>query len=347
MIKKIKYYFLLIWQIILLIAIIIVISNVDLSLYLLRQGKGQFLVIYNTQPLEDVVSSNLLDSNQARKIKLIQEVKYFAEQQFGLKKTNNYSTYYDQHHQPILWMLTACAPFSFDEKYWQFPLLGKVSYKGFFNYNLAQEEAIPLKLKGFDVDIGKVSAWSTLGILSDPILSSMLEDDEGALAELIIHELTHATVYFKSSVDFNENFASFVGRQGALLFIASKYGQQSKQMHQYLKDLKDEDILKEFILKQKVQLAESYKHMPNNLPLIQKMKLKHDKITSIINQLYQLNIYNWPTKLRIARKIRISGNAYFMAFNRYDAKYDELLKSFQHQNSNLKLFIEHAKLQQQ
>jgi predicted aminopeptidase len=320
-----------------------ILSDASLWVYLLRQAKGQLHIIYHTQKVESVLERRNLDTPQQHKIKLIQEVKAYAEAQFGLKKTANYTTFYDQQNKPILWMLTACEPFSFKEKVWYFPILGEVSYKGFFDYNLAQIEAMELKMQKYDVDIGKVSAWSTLGFLSDPILSSMLENDEGELAELIIHELTHATLYFPNSVDFNENFASFVGQQGAIQFIEDKFGKESIQMKNYLKSIKQENTLKLFLLKQKVLLEAYYQTFRKALSNQEKASLKQNKMNEIINQLYFLEGYNWKTKIKIAHKIKVSGNAYFMSFNRYDAQYDKLLTMYHQQNSNLKEFIIYAK----
>jgi len=343
LLKKIKYTISILWQILLLGILLYIMINPALWVYLLRQGKGQFNVLYHTQKVEKVLANKLVSAAQEKKIKLIKEIKIFAEKEFGLAVTNNYTSYFDQHGKPILWMLTACDPFSFKEKVWHFPLLGEVSYKGFFNYDLAIYEANQLKMKHYDVDIGKVSAWSTLGFLPDPILSSMLENDEGALAELIIHELTHATLYFASNVDFNENFASFVGQQGAKLFIEHKYGKHSKQMHQYLTALKMENKLKTFLLEHKVSLEAFYNELDQDLTSQEKLKMKQQKMSQIINELYALEIYNWKTKIRIAHKIRISGNAYFMSFNRYDAQYNKLNALFQQNNNHLKSFINYAK----
>ena len=104
---------------------------------------------------------------------------------------------------------------------WSFPFLGRVPYKGFFDRGAAIEEDSLLRLKGYDTGIGNIRGWSTLGWFKDPILSGMLENSEGALANLIIHELWHGTLYVKDSADFNENLASFAGEQGALLFLQS------------------------------------------------------------------------------------------------------------------------------
>ena len=70
----------------------------------------------------------------------------------------------------------------------------------FFDKQKADNELLSLKNKGYDTDLYAVSGWSTLGFLQDPILSQWLLYSEGKLANLIIHELTHSTLYVKNNV---------------------------------------------------------------------------------------------------------------------------------------------------
>jgi predicted aminopeptidase len=52
----------------------------------------------------------------------------------------------------------------------------------------------------------------------------MMHYDESRLADLILHEMTHATLWIRNEVQFNEEFATFVGRQGARDFLEYIYG---------------------------------------------------------------------------------------------------------------------------
>ena len=49
------------------------------------------------------------------------------------------------------------------------------------------------------------------------------------IASLIIHEETHATLFIKNQVRFNEEMATFFGAEGALRFIRAKFGDSSEQ----------------------------------------------------------------------------------------------------------------------
>jgi predicted aminopeptidase len=50
---------------------------------------------------------------------------------------------------------------------------------------------------------------------------------EADLADLVIHELTHATLFLKGQDQFNEELASFVGSRGALLWLEASQGRDS------------------------------------------------------------------------------------------------------------------------
>jgi predicted aminopeptidase len=49
------------------------------------------------------------------------------------------------------------------------------------------------------------------------------------LADLIIHESVHATVFVKGQAQFNEELAEFVGGEGARLYMESRFGVDSEE----------------------------------------------------------------------------------------------------------------------
>jgi len=69
--------------------------------------------------------------------------------------------------------------------------------------------------------VAGVEAYSTLGRFSDPILDTMLGDDELDLAGTIFHELAHQLIYVKGDSDFNEAFAMTVEQEGVARWLAA------------------------------------------------------------------------------------------------------------------------------
>jgi predicted aminopeptidase len=53
-----------------------------------------------------------------------------------------------------------------------------------------------------------------------------------SIADLIIHEQTHATVFLKGQIQFNEELATFVGWEGALDFIRRRWGEDSEELRE-------------------------------------------------------------------------------------------------------------------
>jgi predicted aminopeptidase len=316
----------------------------QMVIYGLSQGKGQLSIILNTQPIDDVLKDENFPDSLKQKLKLIQEIKKFAVDSIGIYPSNNYSSLYQQDKQAILRVVSACEPYSFTAKEWTFPILGTVSYKGFFNKKEARKEIYALRSKDYDVDVYSPSGWSTLGWLNDPILSNMLYKSDGQLANLIIHELTHSTLYVKSNVTFNENLANFIGEKGAEKFLKYKYGFQSEQYlsYQYSKD--DENIFKDYILKSKDKLDSLYTNIKTEKNVDIKKQKKMLLLTNIVRGVNKLTLHKKQLYFNYSLQIFKEKNAFFMAFSRYDSQYDIFEKEFKEQyQSSLPKYMSYLK----
>jgi predicted aminopeptidase len=100
--------------------------------------------------------------------------------------------------------------------------VGRVPYKGYFDFAEARRQEKALTERGFDARLGASSAFSTLGWFNDPLLPTTLSGDSLTVAETVIHELTHNTYYAPGGAVFNESFANFVGSRGAERFFRSR-----------------------------------------------------------------------------------------------------------------------------
>ena len=105
---------------------------------------------------------------------------------------------------------------------WWFPIVGRVPYKGYFDFAEARRQERELTRRGFDARLGAASAFSTLGWFNDPLLPSTLHSDSLTLVNTVIHELTHNTFYAPGGAVFNESFANFVGSRGAEQFFRDR-----------------------------------------------------------------------------------------------------------------------------
>jgi len=291
----------------------------DLIAYGFLQGKGQLTILWQARPLEEFLSDDHFPDSLKQKLVLIQEVKQYAFDSLGINPSRNYSTMYDQKGEYLLWNVTAAERFAMIPYQWTFPFLGSFPYKGFFEMEKAREEKAKLDSLGYDTHIGPVSGWSTLGWFRDPILSKMLERSEGDLADLIIHELTHGTLYVKDSVEFNENLASFVGRMGAIRFLAFKYGRESKEYFEFTNSEGDYEKIYNHYLIGARKLDSLYQSMEDTMPNAKKEELKAKMILNIMNALDTLNfVARKPIKWNAEGKL--PNNTFFMSYLRYRGK---------------------------
>ena len=198
-------------------------------LYLSRLGWHQSYVTFHSVPVEEVLRSEETDPLTKERVRFIQEVKRYGEGRLGLKRTKNYSKFFDAR-APVLYVITACEKDRLHPYHWDFPIVGRVTYKSFFRVDQAAKEKEFLDRKDYDTFLQPAAAYSTLGWLRDPIFSTMLGWDEGILAQVILHEMVHATVYYKDETDLNEQIATFIGNRGAIDFLTEKYGPGSKEV---------------------------------------------------------------------------------------------------------------------
>jgi predicted aminopeptidase len=314
-----------------------------LLIYGVRQGIGQAKILWKSVPVKKVLNDPQIPDSVKQKLFLIQEIKKYTEDSLGFKPTKNYTTFYDQHNKPLLWVVTACPHFSLEEYKWNFPFVGSVGYIGFFKKKLAEKEAEKLRKKQYDVAVDEVNAWSTLGWFKDPVLSSMLSKPEGELSNLIIHELTHTTVYFKNNNDLSENLATFIGHQGALQFLSYKYGKNSPEYIFYLQRYSDMNKISLHILRGARRLDSLYKN-----PLFQtfaeshKQKLKKQLIREIILQTDTLKLY-YPKRFHNLRlKADSINNAFFIGFKMYKSEQSQIDSIFRNNcRSDIKELIEY------
>ena len=310
--------------------------------YGFSQLLGQISIIRNTEPIENLLINPAFPDSSKERLRLVGRIKRFAIDSLGLTPTENYSTFYDQKGKPLLMNLTAAEKFKLEAYTWNFPVLGSVSYKGFFNFDKGKAEKEELSEKGYDVDYGPVSAWSTLGFFRDPVFSGMLKRNDGQLAELIIHEMTHGTIYLKSSVDFNENLASAVGEYGAERFLEATYGDSSAELVTYVHEEEDYNLYANHFLLGTKALDSLYNAFVNESEAV-KTELKKELIQKIVSTLDTVPFHSAKYKNRFTGS-ELPNNAYFLSFVRYDSQKEEMKKELQGKfGGNVKSYLDSLK----
>lgn len=187
--------------------------------YYSQAVRGHFDVVSQTIPIRDVLADRATPEALRKKLKLVLEVREFAENELKLKAKGHYLNYADLGREAVVYNVFAAPELSLTPKRWWYPFIGRQSYRGYFAKEDAVACATELKEKGFDIYVGSVDAYSTLGWFKDPVLNTWINDDDEEVVSLVIHELTHQRLYIGGDTAFNEAFATAVEIAGTRLWL--------------------------------------------------------------------------------------------------------------------------------
>lgn len=188
---------------------------------------GELSILARRQPIEKLLANPASDEKLKKRLSLILEVREFAQNDLHLPVEHNYLSYVDLKRSYVMWSVFAAPEFSLEPKTWCYPIAGCVAYRGYFSEKDAQQYAGTLEKKDFDVYVGGVSAYSTLGWFDDPVLSTMMHMSETDSAALIFHELAHKLLYVPGDSAFNESFATVVEQEGVRRWLMVKGDRQA------------------------------------------------------------------------------------------------------------------------
>ena len=165
-------------------------------------------------PIEEVIADPATPEEVRERLRVALAAREFAVTELGLPDNGSYSRYVQLERSAVVYNVFAAPEFSLQPKTWCFPVAGCVVYRGYFAEARAQARAEHYAQRGYDTWVGGAAAYSTLGRLEDPLLSSMLYRDDARLAGLLFHELAHQRLYVKGDSAFNEAFATAVEEEG-------------------------------------------------------------------------------------------------------------------------------------
>ena len=107
---------------------------------------------------------------------------------------------------------------------------------------MPQAEGAALRERGYDVYVGGVPAYSTLGWFDDPVLSTFIQYPEAELARLMFHELAHQLLYVKDDTRFNESFAVTVEQAGVERWLAQNGNERERAAYARLQAMRREFV---------------------------------------------------------------------------------------------------------
>ena len=114
-------------------------------------------------PVDVVIADPKTDRDTSTKLSLACELCKFAGKELHLPAEGQYTCYADLGRLYVVWNVFATPEFSLEPKTWWYPILGKLAYRGHFAEDEAHTVAAEFHKEGFDVYIGTIEVYSSLG----------------------------------------------------------------------------------------------------------------------------------------------------------------------------------------
>lgn len=230
-------------------------SSCSLPYYWQAVG-GQMELFTSRTPIERVLDDGALDADTYHVLERVPEILEFASTRLGLPHDGSYRSYVELDRPFVVWNVVAAEEFSIEPVRWCFPFAGCVAYRGYFDAADALDYQRKLQARGLDTFVGGATAYSTLGYLNDPVLSTMLTGGVDGLAGLLFHELAHQKVYVTGASEFNEAYATAIEEHGMTLWLAEHA--DARALDAYGRTRARRDAFAELVARQQQRLEQIY-----------------------------------------------------------------------------------------
>jgi predicted aminopeptidase len=195
--------------------------------YFVRAGWSEARILMARRPIDHLLAREDTAPALRERLALTLAVRTFAADRLGLRVGDSYSTFAEVDGDATVWVLSAARRDRLEPHTWWYPVVGRVPYRGFFARDAAEHAGRRLAAQELDVEVRSAVAFSTLGWFADPLLSTAAEGSVAEVAETLMHELFHATLYVPGKAAFNESAATFVGHRGAIAFFCGGPGSEA------------------------------------------------------------------------------------------------------------------------
>lgn len=299
-------------------------SGCSTSKYLWQALRGQASLYSHERKIEEVLADPNVEPTVKQKLAEISKIKQMVSEVLGVAPTNNYTTFVDIKRPAVVKVLTVVKPLELAEKKWCMPIVGCFGYLGFFDEEMALSWKRDFERQGYDTHLRGAPAYSTLGYLRDPLISSMLSDDKGAMVNLIFHESTHSHIFIKNNMNMNEEVASFIGEKAEEFFLKSQPANRLLRYYQIRNERKEFGVILK-ALSDELQLIYSSSQWSEDI----KLTKKQQSFLSAQQKLSRLQYYGGAAK-------EVTNNAALIAFLTYDDHQELYEELFRHCGEDLR-----------
>lgn len=274
-----------------LICLCLTISGCESLGYWAHISSGHLSLLNKRTPIEKLLKNPHTPTQQKQKLAQTKTYLAFAQTELQLPSQGQYTHFVQLEGEYPIWSLVATPPLSLEPLTWCYPMIGCLSYRGFYRKEMAEAKAALLKNQ--DIYIAPATAYSTLGWFSDPILSNFLTLSDTQLAGLLFHELAHQKLYIKGDTTFNESFATAVEIEGVRRWTTLHH-KHPELYARYLQEKKIRQAFVAMVQKTRTALAAIYQNTELSDP--EKIIQKQQQILQLRAHYQTLKTTEWDNK---------------------------------------------------
>jgi len=320
-------------QITFCVLLAVILSGCESIGYYKQLISGQMAILNKKQPVTRLLDDPDTPEKLKEKLRMVMDIRTFAKDKLFLPVKNQYLSFVELERPFAGWNIWATPEFSFTPKTWCYPIIGCAVYRGYFSKKDALDYGQRLEAQGYDVYIGGVAAYSTLGWLDDPIFSTFIYRSDIKLAALIFHELSHHLLYVGDDTTFNESFAIAVEQESLRRWMEAR--DNLKALEDYTMDYRRRRQFIDLVTKYRKELETLY---ANDLPTPEKRHAKAAVFERLEDE-YRLLKQYWGGysgyNLWMSRKMN---NAKLISVSTYHDLVPEFLELLKACNNDLKVF---------
>jgi len=290
-----------------------------------------------SENIEKFLASDAPTKDERQKLNLTLDVLRFVQDELKIQTHGNYTSYSRIDGEYVTYLLTIAKRWELEAISWNYPIVGRLPYRGFVKLEDAKKEAASFDPSQFDTHIRGVTAYSTLGWFRDPVLSSMIRTQDTDYVETIIHELIHVNIFIKDEGDLNEQLATFMGVWGAKLYYSHKLGEDSEEVKALDQSLRHRIAFSKIIKGIKNELSNWYKSLTAEDKLTHNREKKFQTLANMCKQQMQ----EFPSRMNICEDI--NNNAKLLAYGVYYEQIKNISAYVDRNRLSFKEFLEYLK----
>src|SRR5438552_2186342 len=148
---------------------VLVLISAPTACYLSRGAWEEAKILSRRQPISEIIADPRTPQDARAKLKVVLAARQYAKDSLKLRTKDSFTTYSRLDHDTLVLVVSAAYRDTLKPYTWWFPIVGRVPYKGYFDFDAARRAANDLAPDGFDVYVRPPDAFSTLGFFNDPM----------------------------------------------------------------------------------------------------------------------------------------------------------------------------------